>query len=177
MTIERRQVLAGVLATASLGLTAAAAEALTVNEAGNGSDAAVRGSIVELRATELRIAGAGRAAPGVGESTLLSAALVAEGTGARGSLHGVRQVIASSGVVGVAAPTSIETHHFVFGDGTLVGTGTTSLDDNVDNFVVLGGTGIYAGASGSYTALQSHLGLGGNGSALYRFALLPTRGI
>ena len=76
------------------------------------------------------------------------------------------------GRVGFAAPTSLQTHHFVLPSGTLVGTGTGSHGETADAFVVVGGTGSFSGARGTYTALQRHLGLGGDGSGTYRLDLL-----
>jgi hypothetical protein len=182
MDVGRRKVLSGVVAASAIGLSGSAAGALT-REPGATDDpstshgpAVAKPSGLVVIASNLRISSAGRAAPTPGESPLLSAELAIEGSDITGSLHGVCLVIGSPGGVGVAAPTSIETHHFVFPDGTLVGTGTASLDDSDDHFVVLGGTGAYAGASGSYAATERHLGLGGDGSAIYRFALLPQQG-
>jgi hypothetical protein len=171
MNIHRRQVVAGALAASAVGLTASGVEAST-------STSGLAPLVVQ--ATGLRLATAGRAAPPPGDSVVLNAALSADtpggGPARRGSLHGVYLVIDASGVVGTAAPTSIETHHFVFADGTIVGTGTASLDDSEDHFVIVGGTGAFAGASGSYTAVQRPLGLGGDGTATYRFAFASADG-
>lgn len=60
-------------------------------------------------------------------------------------------------------------HSFDLGDGTLLGMGSGSLTDGA--FAVVGGTGRYAGARGSYTARQSPRDLGGDGSATFTFAL------
>ncbi len=96
--------------------------------------------------------------------------------GISGTMHGVYLVIDSPGAVGASAPTSIETHYFAFPGGTLVGSGTASLDDAEDEFVVLGGTGAFAGIRGSYGAIQRPLGLGGDGTASYQFTFLTQQG-
>ena len=70
------------------------------------------------------------------------------------------------------AAASIEQHTFELVDGTITGTGMGTWDQNVaDRFAVVGGKGRYLGATGSYTAIQRHLELGGDGTGEYRFAL------
>ena len=64
---------------------------------------------------------------------------------------------------------SVETHLFVFPEGTVAGSGTVTHAGR-GTFVVTGGTGRYAGARGSYTSTQSADAAGG-GAAEYRFAL------
>jgi hypothetical protein len=59
---------------------------------------------------------------------------------------------------------SLEIHTFHLGDGTIHGLGTAT-PGAIGHFVVLGGTGAYAGASGSYTARQRPREHGGNGTA------------
>lgn len=72
---------------------------------------------------------------------------------------------------GPQAASYVETHHFNLDDGTLVGTGTWHVD-GVSRFAVVGGTGRYAGASGSYEAVQRPLELGGDGTAAFNFNLM-----
>jgi hypothetical protein len=66
------------------------------------------------------------------------------------------------------AAAALETHTFKFADGTLVGMGT-ALAGEESVFAVVGGTGKYSGATGSYTAVQSPLETGGDGTAEFRF--------
>jgi hypothetical protein len=64
---------------------------------------------------------------------------------------------------GPTAATSLEQHTLNLPDGTLTGMGTSQGDEGV--FAIVGGTGRYAGARGSYTARQSPVGRGGDGTA------------
>lgn len=54
-------------------------------------------------------------------------------------------------------------HTFKLRDGTIVGTGTAGRLEGV--FAILGGTGRYAGARGTYVARQRHHEFGGDGAA------------
>lgn len=63
-------------------------------------------------------------------------------------------------------------HSFDLGDGLLLGMGSGALAEGA--YAVVGGTGRYAGAVGSYTAAQSPSDLGGDGSARFEFTLTPT---
>ena len=65
-------------------------------------------------------------------------------------------------------PSTIEQHVFVLEDGTLTGAGHAVA--GVGTFAITGGTGRYAGARGSYTAVLSPHGFGGDGSADFNFA-------
>ena len=170
MGVDRRKVLAGFAAASAVGVTATAADGLVVNGVSDDATESPHSGLV-VTAVNLRLSSTGKEFLGPGERALLSAELAIEGSDVVGSLHGVYLVIGSPGMVGVAAPTSIENHYFVFPNGTLVGTGTASLDDSPDDFVVVGGTGVFAGASGSYAAVQRPLGVGGDGTATYRFAI------
>lgn len=65
---------------------------------------------------------------------------------------------------------AMEVHHFNLGDGTIVGMGTLGGFHDVDSVhAIIGGTGRYEGASGSYVARQSPLELGGDGTAKFDF--------
>jgi hypothetical protein len=68
---------------------------------------------------------------------------------------------------------SIEHHTFNLADGSIMGTGTTQPGlDSQDEFAIVGGTGRYAGARGTYTVRQSHQEFGGDGTALITFKLI-----
>ncbi len=62
-----------------------------------------------------------------------------------------------------------ETHTFKLRDGSIFGTGTAGALEGA--FAVLGGTGRYAGAHGTYVARQGHKELGGDGAAEFVFDL------
>lgn len=127
-------------------------------------------SSLTLTAEGLRLGSGGAAHHQVGDSLLISGDIT-DDHGTEGVMHGEYRCIAAASMVGTGAPTSLETHHFVLADGTITGSGVASLDETPDDFTITGGTGAYHGASGSYTATQDHLGLGGNGTASYIFTL------
>ena len=61
---------------------------------------------------------------------------------------------------------AIETHTFRLADGTIHGMGTA--EDGADSvFAIVGGTGRYIGARGSYTANHLPIELGGDGTAAF----------
>ena len=65
---------------------------------------------------------------------------------------------------------SLEIHTFHLAEGTIHGLGTAARGAE-SHFVVLGGTGRYAGVSGSYVARQHARELGGNGTAEFNLTL------
>ena len=74
-----------------------------------------------------------------------------------------------------AAAASLEFHNFNLNDGTIIGLGT-ALQGDESVFAIVGGTGRYAGASGTYAARQHSRELGGNGTAEFRFNWSPRKG-
>ncbi len=69
-----------------------------------------------------------------------------------------------------AGAASLEIHTFTLKGGTLHGLGAVARGAE-GHFVILGGTGHYAGATGSYTARQNARELGGNGTAIFNITL------
>jgi hypothetical protein len=69
-----------------------------------------------------------------------------------------------------AGLSSLEIHTFALKDGTIHGLGAVARGAE-GNFVILGGTGRYAGARGSYVARQNTRELGGNGTAEFHLTL------
>ena len=67
--------------------------------------------------------------------------------------------------VPMAAPgqAHVETHVFSLAEGTIMGMGTILDTESV--FAIVGGTGKYTGARGTYTSKQRPRGLGGDGTA------------
>ena len=63
----------------------------------------------------------------------------------------------------------LELHTFKLQDGALFGTGTAGQHEG--EFAIVGGTGRYAGAQGTYVARQDHADRGGDGTAEFVFAL------
>ena len=70
---------------------------------------------------------------------------------------------------GTFASSSLELHTFALADGTILGMGCASGDESV--FAVIGGTGRYEGARGSYVARQRLRERGGDGTAEITFTL------
>lgn len=60
-------------------------------------------------------------------------------------------------------------HTFELAEGTLLGIGANKLDEG--SYAIVGGTGLYAGASGTYTARHSLRELGGDGTAEFSVTL------
>jgi hypothetical protein len=70
-----------------------------------------------------------------------------------------------------ATATSLEFHSFTLHDGTIIGLGTAvARGDSV--YAIVGGTGRYAGARGTYVAHQRPREVGGNGTAEFRLTLV-----
>ena len=64
----------------------------------------------------------------------------------------------------------LELHTFDLDDGTILGIGPAGIHDKP--FAIVGGTGRYAGASGTYVAKQSPRELGGDGTAEFTLTLV-----
>ena len=69
-----------------------------------------------------------------------------------------------------AAASSLEIHTFTLKNGTIHGLGTVARGAE-GHFVIVGGTGRYAGVQGSYVARQGSRELGGNGTAEFHLTL------
>jgi hypothetical protein len=69
-----------------------------------------------------------------------------------------------------AGASSLEIHTFTLQDGTIHGLGSVARGSE-GHFVILGGTGRYAGAQGSYVASQRAREFGGNGTAEFHLTL------
>jgi hypothetical protein len=81
-----------------------------------------------------------------------------------GSFVGSLVAVEAEGGGTERAGGTIEVHTFRLRDGTLLGMGSTIDGESV--FSIVGGTGRYAGARGSYVAQQRLRELGGDGTAL-----------
>ena len=69
-----------------------------------------------------------------------------------------------------AAVSSLEIHTFTLKGGTIHGLGT-AMRGAEGHFLILGGTGLYAGARGGYVARQATRELGGDGTAEFHLTL------
>ena len=88
--------------------------------------------------------------------------------GAVGELHGASFALRGPGTH-ASNTERLELHTFTLRDGTIIGSGTSGALEG--EFAILGGTGRYAGARGTYAARQSRHELGGDGTAEFRFQL------
>jgi hypothetical protein len=61
-------------------------------------------------------------------------------------------------------------HTFDLAEGTILGLGANRLDEG--SYAIVGGTGLYAGATGTYLARQSPRELGGDGTAEFTLTLI-----
>ncbi len=71
---------------------------------------------------------------------------------------------------GSHALAQLETHTFQLPGGTLLGMGTT-IRGQESSYAIVGGTGKYLGASGSYVGQQNPFETGGNGTAQFTLTL------
>jgi hypothetical protein len=69
-----------------------------------------------------------------------------------------------------AGASSLEIHTFNLADGTIHGLGSTARGAD-GHFVILGGTGRFAGATGSYLARRLPREVGGDGTAEFHLTL------
>ncbi|HUX67328.1 MAG TPA: hypothetical protein VMV31_07555 [Terriglobales bacterium] len=113
--------------------------------------------------------------PPAGIRMLVRGELVDQPQGGRkvGAFFATYYRLNTPGKVGGHEPGSLELHTFVFPDGTLVGSGVADAAHGSEaQFALLGGTGRFHGARGSYTARQNHLELGGDGTASFTLTLI-----
>lgn len=154
----------GVAVGSALGVGYAAHRALPgAAAAPTATPAAPRYESLVVRGRNWRVDGAARVPgvrPAAGEAAVPSGTLVDEQGAELGRFD-------AAALPGPAA--SFQLHTFDLGVGTLLGVGGGSLRESV--YAVVGGTGRYAGASGSYVARQSPRDAGGDGTAEFMFTL------
>jgi len=86
-----------------------------------------------------------------------------------GQFYGSRLAIQSAPGGHTRADASVEVHTFVLPEGTIVGMGTSVLGRAV--FAIVGGTGAYSEAKGSYAATQRLREHGGDGTAEFNLTI------
>jgi hypothetical protein len=86
-----------------------------------------------------------------------------------GHFVGTRMAVASGLASNAHADGSIELHTFILADGTILGMGSALPGSTV--FSIVGGSGRFAGARGTYVAEQRLRELGGDGTASFTFDL------
>ena len=81
--------------------------------------------------------------------------------------------IDSPGRAGPEGAATLELHTFNLAGGSIIGTGTARAAlDAEDVFAIVGGTGRYVGARGSYVARQQPQEFGGDGTAEFTFTVI-----
>jgi hypothetical protein len=81
--------------------------------------------------------------------------------------------IDSPGRAGPDGAATLELHTFNLAGGSIVGTGTARASlDAEDVFAIIGGTGRYVGARGSYVARQQPQEFGGDGTAEFTLTVI-----
>ena len=113
--------------------------------------------------------------PPAGIRMLARAEIVADASGKQkvGDFFASYYRINTPGKVAEHEPGSLEQHTFVFPEGIILGSGVApSGRESEGQFAIIGGTGRYLGARGSYTARQSHVEFGGNGMAIFNLTLI-----
>lgn len=115
-----------------------------------------------LRGADFRLT-----APGTEPGTLPAAGAVRVPTGR--IVDGKRDlgVFRAAAVPGLGS--AFQLHTFDLEDGTILGIGANRLDDA--DFAIVGGTGRYAGATGTYRARQFPRDTGGDGTAEFTLTL------
>lgn len=108
------------------------------------------------------------AAPEHGQRATLTGRLTTAGGTAAGEFTGTSFFV-DGAFVGTAADTTLQFHTFGLADGTIAGMGVAGPGTSA--FTIIGGTGAYAGASGTYSGQQSPMDLGGDGSASFTFSI------
>lgn len=114
-------------------------------------------------------------APRVGERLTTFGELLGTRDGpAVGEFHAAYLGTGSPFLAGPYAAGSIEFHTFTLPEGSIIGMGAATTP--TATFAIIGGTGRYAGVSGSYLARQSPADQGGDGSAHFAFTFLNPTG-
>lgn len=112
--------------------------------------------------------------PDRGHRLLARGELVAAPDGDKvGELFATSFGIESPNRAGPDGAATLELHTFNLADGSIIGTGTARAALDVDDvFAIVGGTGRYVGARGSYIARQQHQEFGGDGTAHFTLTLI-----
>jgi hypothetical protein len=110
----------------------------------------------------------GRSVPERGDRLTLRGELLDAHGRAIGELHGAVLTLRGPGARDSDAER-LELHTFELRDGTIVGSGTSGALEG--EFAILGGTGRYAGARGTYVARHNRREHGGDGTAEFRLTL------
>lgn len=142
-----------------------------VLENGAGLRAQGKGDLLELGGRAWQVIGFARGQlPKPGDQMAVTGELLDNRGQKVGEFYANSVFVGAPHGAGAAAASYVETHHFNLPGGTLAGSGTWHVD-GVSRFAIVGGTGRYAGATGTYTAEQRPIQMGGDGGASFIFQL------
>src|SRR5262245_37032719 len=152
------------LLAGALGLGAAASSDA---DRGLASQAAAAGSTLRLTGRQWHLVSQDRPAgepPTQGDRLTMFGELLDEAGGRKvGEFYAACFCTGSPFGASPVAAANVEMHTLNLVDGSIVAMGTATAGENV--YAIVGGTGKYAGASGSYVARQRPIELGGDGTA------------
>lgn len=112
--------------------------------------------------------------PSAGDRATIFGELVGEADGEKvGEFYATSFYVDARFGDGPNAADSHQIHTLNLPDGTLSGVGTATFGPSPDTFAIVGGTGRYLGARGSYTVSQSPYETGGDGTAEFVLTLQP----
>ena len=175
MGTNRREVLKSALLTTAVGIGAAGASGLTTLDGAAqpkpGEQIVLYGVRWQITSQDLKRG----ELPPAGIRMQVRGELYDKPSGGRktGDFFATYHRLSTPGKAAHHEPGSLELHTFVFSDGTLIGSGVAnSALESEGQFAIVGGTGRYHGAGGSYLATQRHVEFGGDGSALFTLTLI-----
>ena len=163
------------LALGAIGMTAAGGLPAEV-AAANPGQAAKKLSLVGTDFEYWPADGVPGQAPAHGDRATLTGRLLSRIGGPQIGYFSGESFFVEGPFVGAANDVMLQLHTFSLGDGSISGNGTAGPGES--EFAIVGGTGGYAGASGTYTATLSLPEFGGDGSASFKFefgSALPCR--
>ncbi|HET6795253.1 MAG TPA: dirigent protein [Acidimicrobiales bacterium] len=177
MDQSRRTLIKSGLATVAGALGIGAAARLTEAATGSGGAAPASTRTLSLHGASWRVTSPARQAgefPDSGEQMLVTGDLYDRAGGDKvGEFYATYLAVAAPGRAAPDGAASLQLHTVALAGGTILGSGTaTPGHDTVDEFAVIGGTGEYANARGTYTARQSHQQFGGDGTASFDMTLV-----
>jgi len=159
---------AGLVAAGLVGVGAGAGGGLALTRNGSTADELVlHGASWRLQVRD-RLPGE-RLQPG-DRGTVFGELLDRPGGQAVGTFHGSRVAVESAPGGAISPDGSLELHTFRLPGGTILGMGSVIGGESV--FSIVGGTGRFAGARGSYTADQRLREQGGDGTAQFTLNLI-----
>jgi hypothetical protein len=135
------------------------------------------GQRLQLSGRSFRVLGLARGQlPVPGTQLALVGELLGRGGRKLGEFYSTSIYVGAPHGAGEAAASYVETHHFNLPGGSLIGSGTWHVS-GTSRFAIVGGTGRYAGATGTYEAVQRPVEMGGDGTASFTIDLATPGGV